>query len=63
MYRRFIEDTWMEDAVLKIPRRCYTPEAFEQVILGHGFHIVQRWGGYSGERYGEGPELVIQFGA
>jgi hypothetical protein len=53
----------MEDAVLKIPRRCYTPEAFEQVILGHGFHIVQRWGGYSRERYGEGPELVIQFGA
>jgi hypothetical protein len=43
--------------------RCYAPEEFEQVILDHGFRIVQRWGGYAGERYGEGPELVVQFGA
>src|SRR5215510_8110723 len=63
VYRRYVRDTWVEDAVLRIPRRCYAPEEFAQVILAHGFRIVQRWGGYAGERYGEGPELVVQFGA
>jgi SAM-dependent methyltransferase len=61
IYRRCVANTWIEDAVLKIPRRCYAPEEFEQVICAHGFHIVQRWGGYAGERYGDGPELVVQF--
>ena len=63
VYRRYVGGVWIEDAVLKIPRRCYAPDAFEQVILEHGFRIVQHWGGYAGERYGEGPELVVQFGA
>jgi len=56
-------DAWVEEAVLKIPRRCYAPEEFAQVIRRHGFRIVQRWGGYAGEPYGEGPELVIEFAA
>jgi len=60
-YYRAVGDTWIEDAVLKIPRRCYTPDAFAGVIRAHGFRIVQRWGGYAGERYGEGPELIVQF--
>jgi hypothetical protein len=25
-----------------------------------GFDIVNRWGGYAGEVYGEGPELVVE---
>jgi SAM-dependent methyltransferase len=62
VYRRYVGRAWVEDAVLQILRRCYTPEEFEQVICEHGFRIVQRWGGYAGERYGEGPELVVQFG-
>ena len=63
IYRRSQGDAWVEEAVLKIPRRCYTPEEFAQVIIRHGFRIVQRWGGYAGEPYGEGPELVIEFAA
>jgi hypothetical protein len=63
IYRRYVEGEWVEDAVLKIPRRCYTPGEFESVILDHGFRIMRHWGGYAGERYGEGPELVVQFGA
>jgi len=62
VYRRYVGDAWVDDAVLRIPRRCYAPEALEQVIGAHGFRIMQRWGGYAGERYGEGPELVVQFG-
>jgi SAM-dependent methyltransferase len=63
VYRHYVRGAWVEDAVLHIPRRCYAPDEFEQAILEHGFQIVQRWGGYAGERYGEGPELVIQFSA
>jgi SAM-dependent methyltransferase len=63
VYRRYVDGAWVEDAVLQIPRRCYTPEEFEQVIREHGFQTIQRWGGYAGERYGEGPELVVQFSA
>jgi SAM-dependent methyltransferase len=62
VYRRDVGGAWVEDAVLHIPRRCYAPDEFEQVIREHGFRIMQRWGGYVGERYGEGPELVVQFG-
>jgi SAM-dependent methyltransferase len=63
VYRRSIGGAWVEDAVLQIPRRCYAPDEFAQVILEHGFRILQRWGGYAGEPYGEGPELVVQFSA
>ena len=63
IYRRSQGDTWVEEAVLKIPRRCYAPEEFAQVIRSYGFRIVNRWGGYAGEPYGEGPELVIEFAA
>jgi len=63
IYRRSQGDTWVEEAVLKIPRRCYAPEEFAQVIRSHGFRIVNRWGGYADEPYGEGPELVIEFAA
>src|SRR4029434_8899429 len=62
VYLRYVDDAWVEDAVLQIPRRCYAPDAFEQVIREHGFRIVQCWGEYAGERYREGPELVVQFG-
>ena len=63
IYRRSQGDAWVEEAVLKIPRRCYAPDEFAQVIIRHGFRIVHRWGGYAGEPYGEGPELVIEFAA
>ena len=39
------------------------PEALEKLIIEHGFTILNRWGVYEGEVYGQGPELVIQFGA
>src|SRR5262249_49184414 len=28
IYRRFVGGAWVEDAVLKIPRRCYAPDEF-----------------------------------
>jgi SAM-dependent methyltransferase len=61
IYRRYHGGDLLDEAVLKIVMRCYYPAELEDVILKHGFQIVDRWGGYSGERYGDGPELVIQF--
>lgn len=61
VWRRYRDDELVEEAVLGIAMRCYDPDDFETLITGHGFRILNRWGGYAGEAYGEGPELVIQF--
>jgi len=61
IYRTYRGSELSEEVVLKIVMRCYYPDEFEQLINEHGFEIVQRWGGYAGEIYGEGPELVIEF--
>lgn len=62
IYRRYRGDDLVEEVTLEILMRCYYPDEFEEVIVKHGFEIINRWGGYSGESYGVGPELVIQFG-
>ena len=61
IYRRYEGDAVKDEASFQFVMRCYGPEEFEGVIVSHGFRIVGRWGGYAGETYGEGPELVIQF--
>jgi ubiquinone/menaquinone biosynthesis C-methylase UbiE len=61
IYRHYISENLMDEAVLQIVMRCYYPDEFERVILNHGFEVIERWGGYKGEHYGEGPELLIQF--
>ncbi len=61
IYRHYIGKRLIDEVVLKIVMRCYYPDEFEQVILDHGFDILEQWGGYQGERYGDGSELVIQF--
>jgi SAM-dependent methyltransferase len=61
IYRQYAGEVLTDETVLQIAMRCYYPEEFAQLILAHGFRSVARWGGYAGESYGEGPELVIQF--
>jgi SAM-dependent methyltransferase len=63
VYRCYEGTTLVEEVVLHLVMRCYYPETFEKVITAHGFRIMKRWGGYAGEAYGEGPELVVQFQA
>jgi hypothetical protein len=58
--RRSAECRWRSTHAERYTSRSCT-DAFEHVIRAHGFRIVQRWGGYAGERYEEGPELVVQF--
>jgi len=62
IYRRYENEILKDEAILKIVMRCYYPQEFEALIRSHGFNIIDRWGGYAGETYGQGPELVIQFG-
>ncbi len=61
VYRRYEGDVLREEAVLKLVMRCYYPDEFEELVVAHGFKVANRWGGYQGEPYGEGQELVIQF--
>ena len=61
IYRTYHGNDLTEEVVLKIVMRCYYPEEFKEIILKHGFEILNCWGGYSGEAYGEGPELVVEF--
>jgi SAM-dependent methyltransferase len=61
IYRRYQGSAQVDEAVLKIAMRCYYPDEFEHLIVDQGFRVLHRWGGYEGEVYGEGPELVIQF--
>lgn len=61
IYRRYQDDVLVDETVLKIAMRVYYPDQFAELILRHGFEIMSRWGGYTGEPYGTGPELIIQF--
>jgi len=62
VYRRFEGDDIVEEAVLRIVMRYYYPEELTSLIESHGFKVLGKWGGYAGEAYGEGGELVVEFG-
>jgi len=62
IYRRFRGDEQVDEAVLKIAMRCYYPEDLLALVESAGFIVKGKWGGYSGESYGVGPELVAAFG-
>jgi hypothetical protein len=50
-----------DEAVLDISMNAYAPDDFERLITTRRSAVLGKWGGYSGEAYGDGPELVIQF--
>jgi SAM-dependent methyltransferase len=54
-------DTLRDELVQPLAMRCYYPDEYLRLIEAHGFRVIARWGGYHGEPYGEGPELVAQF--
>ncbi len=61
IYRYYEEDRLVDEAVLEIAMRAYYPAEFTALIEAHGFRVLERWGGYAGEAYGAGPELVVEF--
>lgn len=62
IYRRYsATGDLVDEAVLKIAMRFWYPDDLEKLVTDYGFRITNRWGGYQGEAWGEGPELVIGF--
>jgi SAM-dependent methyltransferase len=60
-YRCYEQNELSHETSARIALRCYRPDELEAIIRDQGFRIVDKWGGYSGEQYGEGEELIIQF--
>lgn len=63
VYRRYEQARLLDETVLRIVMRCYYPEELLRLIADQGFDLVNTWGGYAGEPYGEGPELIVEFAA
>ena len=59
--RRYKGKQMAEEYRCNLSMRCYYADEFEKLITNHGFEITDKWGGYSGEKYGEGNELIIEF--
>jgi hypothetical protein len=51
----------LEEIVLPIPMRVFYPDEFLDLIRSAGFTITGQWGGYAGEIYEQGQELVVEF--
>ena len=61
IYRYIENDTVVDEVSFVPPMRIYYPDEFRKTILDGGFAIEGEWGGYFGEEYGKGPELVVRF--
>jgi SAM-dependent methyltransferase len=61
IWRQYDPHTPVVESVLIVPFRCYYPDEFTNLIRSHGFELVTCWGGYNGEEYGTGTELIVQF--
>jgi ubiquinone/menaquinone biosynthesis C-methylase UbiE len=61
VYRRFHGDETVEEAILPLAMRCYYPDDLTSAIESRGFRVLEKWGGYEGEEYGKGGELVVEF--
>jgi ubiquinone/menaquinone biosynthesis C-methylase UbiE len=61
IYRYYENEKLVDEVSFVVPMRVYYPDKFRKVIQAHGFSVVETWGGYNDEKYGEGPELVIKF--
>lgn len=61
IYRRWRGERLMEEVILPIPMRVFYPNEFSDLITEAGFQITGQWGGYAGEPYGQGSELILEF--
>jgi SAM-dependent methyltransferase len=61
IYRYYENDELVNEVSFEAPMRVYYPEEFRKIVTDHDFIIVENWGGYAGEKYGQGSELVSKF--
>lgn len=60
-YERIEQGKVIDSADLPISMRVWYPDELLDRIATGGFRVTERWGGYTGETWGEGPELVVAF--
>jgi len=51
----------IDEARLEIAMRVWFPDELLELVRGHGFETTGLFGGYDGEAWGEGSELVVAF--
>ncbi len=61
IFRYYENDALVSEDSFEVPMRVYYPEEFKKIVTNHHFDIVDHWGGYAGEEYGQGPELILKF--
>jgi SAM-dependent methyltransferase len=61
IFREYAGEDLRNETVLPIAMRCWYPDELTSRIRSEGFDVTGTWGGYAGEPYGEGPELVVEF--
>jgi hypothetical protein len=60
-FRRYRGGRLLGEVVMPIVMRCWYPDQIVALLEKHGFDITGRWGGYRGEPWGEGSELIVRF--
>lgn len=61
VYRFYEHGEMVDEAVLNIAMRVYYPDELLALVREAGFQVKDCWGGYAGEEYGKGSELVVAF--
>lgn len=59
IHRRYRQGVLVDEHVNPICMRYYYPDQLLALVRDGGFAVTGTWGGYGGEVYGEGPELVV----
>lgn len=62
IHRLYRDGNFIDEHVNPICMHYYYPNEFQELLVGHKFRILNTWGGYKGEKYGDGPELVVAVG-
>lgn len=59
VYQYWIGEEMIEESLMEISMRVWYPNQLLDLLETNGFEILEKWGGYQGEAYGKGPELVV----
>jgi len=63
IYRRYRGDELVDEHINPICMRYYYPDEFKELVVSQGFTVMEAHGGYAGEAYGQGSELLLAFRA
>ncbi|MEM6392638.1 MAG: class I SAM-dependent methyltransferase [Planctomycetota bacterium] len=61
IYERIEDEVVVDRVEMPVSMRVWYAEQLERLITDAGFRVTGRWGGYNGEAWDDGPELVIGF--